>query len=238
MDKESIIRKIKSLLELAANDPNSNESKIATKKAGQLMAQYNIKYIKEDTENNNKVVEVSSPMYMERNIVWEHSLITIIAEVFDCKAIKTSINFERKNKKFSFKIIGFAADVDLCQWYFKYLRTIISKKGEDNFKKIKERKSYQMGMVLSIGKRLKDIISERGKHTDASTKDLVLTKKYDVQKMYEQLYPKSKKAYNKSKIDYNSYHKGISDGQKISLSKPISQGAKKEQTVNGKVAIG
>lgn len=238
MDKESIIRKIKSLLELAANDPESNESKIAGKKAGQLMAQYNIKYIEEDTKNDNKVVKVTSTVYMERNIVWEHALITTIAEVFDCKAIKTTITFGAKQKRFSFNIIGFAADTDLCQWYFKYLRTIISKHGEDKFRKIKERKSYQMGMVASIGKRLREIMVEREKHTDASTKDLVLTKKYDVQKAYEQMYPKVKKATNRSKIDYDSYAKGVNDGQKISLSRPIAKGTEKEQKINGKLAIG
>jgi hypothetical protein len=79
MDKQEIIRKIRGLLELAANDPESNESKLAAEKAGILQAKYNIKYVHEDNEKKDIKME-ETPLFIKRNLTWSHILIDRVAK--------------------------------------------------------------------------------------------------------------------------------------------------------------
>lgn len=234
MEKESIIRKIKGLLELAAHNPETNEAKLAGERAAKLMADYQISYIKEDILDNKLIKRINSPVYMKRNIVWEHILITQIAYTFDCKAVRTRIGED----KYEFAVIGYKVDAELCEWYFKYLRTVISKKGEDKYKKLKERKSYQLGLVDEICHRLIEIKKQKEKHTDVGTKDLVLSKLHNVNDHYEKMFPKTKKNKSKLTIEPDAYSKGYKDGKNISLSRPIVKGKSQESIINGKVAIG
>jgi hypothetical protein len=235
--KTDIIRKIKGLLELAANNPESNESKLASEKAGKLMAQYNISYIKEDIKNSNLLKTVDTPIYMERNMLWEHILITDLANTFDCRAIKSNIALFPGESIKEFTIIGFTVDVDLCSWYFKYLRVVISRKGEDKYNKIKERKSYQLGLVHNISIRLKELRNSKEKHTDSTTKDLVVAKHHEVADYYKKLFPKVKENKTNPNIDPIAYTKGRIDGKNISLSRPIAKTPDGHCTINGKTAL-
>ncbi len=241
MEKQEIIRKIKGLLELAASDPDSNESKLAAERAGVLQAKYNIKYIAEDSLNENGIVKETTPVYIKRNMLWSHTLITSIAEAFDCQAIRTfgtHIKDFIGDNNYKFAIIGYKHDVEIAMYYFKYLRTMISKKGEDKYKKLKERKAYQMGFCMAVSKRLKEMTRVKEYHTDKRTYALVLVKKNDVLKAYKKEFPNTNQTKSQAKLDPDAYHKGVNDGKTANLSRPISPTKGKETKIAGKVAIG
>ncbi len=237
MEKKEIIRKIKGLLELAANDPESNESKLAAERAGILQAKYNIQYLAEDSKDIDGIVKETTPVFMSKNVTWSHILITGIAVNFDCQAIK-KVGAYKGDNSYEFAIVGYKHDVEIAMYYFKFLRTMIAKKGEDQFKKLKERKAYQTGFCHAVIKRLQEMNKTKEAHTDVKTKDLVVVKKNDVLKAYQQHFPNKKKNYSNAKLDPHAYHKGMNDGKNASLSRPIAPSKGRETIIAGKVALG
>ena len=215
MDKESIVRKIKALLEMAGRDPDSHEGKLAAERAGELLAKYKIAYSSIETEEECAVGREFCPIYMQENMLYEHHLITQIAHTFGCKAIK-------ENGKFS--VIGKNSDLELTLWYFKYLRMVISKKADKETSTKVARKSFGLGMVMSIGKRLKELMETQERNLDATTKDLVIIQDAKVEEKYRELYPYARRGGKYGRIDGQMYNKGIDQGNKISLSKPVGGG--------------
>jgi len=236
MNKEEIIRKIRGLLELAANDPESNESKLAAEKAGILQAKYNIKYVEEDNATRH-IITNEIPVYMKTNVTWSHYLITYIADAFDCRAVRGRSKQVVGDNAYCFAVIGYSHDVDLVMWFFRYLRTIISKRGEDRYKKMKERKSYQLGFTTAVGKRLKEMNRVKEQHTDEKTTALVVVKNKDVDKAYKEQFKNSRKSNYTPTIEKDSYLKGKSDGESVSLSRPMPSGRQADNKIAGKMAL-
>lgn len=220
-DRDGLMRRIKKLLALAADNPDSPESQAAGIKAGQLMSEYQIEFASIEMEED-EILQDEAAIYMEEDVKWNHSLVTVISETFNCKSIKSGNTF---------KIIGYKHDVELTKWMFSYVRTIIAKKADKFCSTQKQRKDFGMGAVISLNRRFKEIFSVKKQHMDGATSALVVQKDGKVDAKYHELFPSSRKTTPKFNMN-GHYHKGKEVGESISLSKPVNGGKSSQSALN------
>jgi hypothetical protein len=239
-NKEAIIAKIMKLMELGNEEKNSNshERDAASKMAAKLMANYSIDFI---DLKNHKIkddpfmridVEGSSPQRVD----YEGALAHCIALAFDCKMINTF-----RTGRWEMAFMGSKHDLEIAVYFFKFLRrtlftmsykniTAESLKAADGYlgKKITAkyledaRRNYCFGLVATISERLDDLYKKREEFIPSDCRDLVIVRKDDLQKYVKECFPIIKHTRAKDlKGDLNAYRKGVSDGHKVNLSRPL-----------------
>lgn len=237
MSEENIVKKIKKLLALAADNPDSPEAKLAAERAEELMTKYQIDSIEEEissefeglTEEEINLVNTGGKNQREnyrshlnyQSDNWEVRLGQIIAYLTDTRLIL-------KSNKICF--IGFKKDIQLSSWYYKLLRLKIYKNVQEKYgyaklhNKSKKIYSYTMGYVASINQLVEQIINSRVQKQDNQCKDLVVQKKDIIQdylKQQKETKPLSMSKGKENKFDYNAFDQGIKDGAKEKLNEPI-----------------
>ena len=212
-DRESLMRRIRKLLALAADNPDSPESQAAAEKAGKLMSEYQVEFASIEMEED-EIIEDAAKMYMSEDGKWSHSLITVIGHTFNCKVIRTM------DKK-SFIIIGYKHDVELTKWMFSYLRMIISRKADKLCSGVRERTNFGMGFVSAVNLRFREIYSATKQNLDKNTTAIVVQKDHKVEEKYRSMFPHARNTRSTFTRDKNFY-KGNEIGNSIPLSRPVN----------------
>lgn len=219
MNKESTIEKIKKMLALAANDPESEESKTAARMAGELMAKYQIEMFEiEEEQAEAKVVKEEFETTIKSDELWQGQLAVILSEVFDCFVLRVRVG----QTDYVWRFFGHESDIALISWYFKFLRIKIGKMGSDRFKKKREKMDYCLGLVVGVREVLDIMFRSQQRNLNQETKDLVLLKRENVERQVREIHPNIRKGKSRAKTDMSLVSQGITDGKKISLHKPVS----------------
>lgn len=231
-EKERVMAKVKALLELGASD-NEHEAKLAMQRAGEIMAKYEISVsqltLKEKEDVENQYIDLMAPDGSNR-VTWEGSLAGVVAWKLDCAVIIVG------RKKLSF--IGFSRDLELVDFYFRYLRRNIGVVIWD-MKTIKKQYSYAMGFIAAIGERLDAMKREKEKvMNESGCTSLVLAKNTIVKDATKKLHPNVNAGTNKEyKNDQSAFNSGYKDGKEIALGRPVSNGGDRESVTSGRIAL-
>lgn len=223
--KEKIIEKIQKMLTLAANDPESEESKTAARMAGELMAKYQIEQFDLKGEEEEKITFDEFGTTIKSDEMWHGQLAIVLSEVFDCYVLKVRVG----EKEYVWRFFGMKSDVTLMSWYFKFLRIKIGKMGSDRYKKAREKRDYCLGVVVGLKEVLDTMFASRKESMDETTTDLVIAKRENVERQVREKHPKIRTQKSAAKHNFGLIGKGTEDGKNISLHRPVSGKSKAEK---------
>jgi hypothetical protein len=218
--EEKPVKKIQKLLALAARDPESEESKSAAAMAAKLMAKYEISCFElKETNEKTKFVEERFEATIESDVKWQMLLATGIADTFDCVVAR----FDRRDGK-HWIFFGAESSIELCSWYFKFLRTKIGKMGSDLYKDKQKKAKYCLGAVLSVSQTLERLFVVKQQHLDKTTKDLVIHRKDQILDHISNRFGAFREeSFNVDHTTHQeAFRNGLRDGRNVPLQKTIT----------------
>ena len=228
MIDERIVDKIRKLLALGSNNPESNEAGAALKKAAELAEMYGLSLADVDkTSGETKIERMTlATVNMRRYGMWMSPLAGKIAKIFDCHVVISADGGD-------YTFVGTPTDMQLAIWYFKLIRLKIIRQGKSKFKTIKEQKTYGWGAVLTVTERLEEMFVKTQENIrTADTKALVVVKNDTVVKKFHEMYPNLRT--QKSKITLGSreaFEAGQQDGRRMGIHS--GEVGRRKQTVIG-----
>jgi hypothetical protein len=233
---DKVIEKIRKLLALAGENgfknDNENESRLAFRKAAELMEAHGLAI----ADINTKTGEVSNIQNftlrqgLEKYRVWANSLIACLAKCFDCRVVL--LQSSRTHEDDQQVVIGVKSDVDMVIWYYNFLKIRIARGASTKFRLQADQKEYGKGAVAALRVRLEEMfVKVRQEIRTAETTALVVVKNREVEKKFQEMFPKTTpvrhKPVNGSRA---AYMQGIVDGQRMGINQPIAH-----QPANGKI---
>lgn len=172
---EKILGKIQKLLCLAADNPDSPESKLAAERAAEMMAKYDVglEDIKEDgTISDDGIDEVTVSANSTHHQVWESQLSAVLCRCFDCQKFITTMGRSHRTRTF----IGTRSDVQLVVWFYKYLRLRIAKQAEREFRLQADQKVFGLGAVRALEPRLEEMYKKKKEVILSDSRALMVNK--------------------------------------------------------------
>ncbi len=221
--KREMIDRVMKLLALGDADKNNNphERETAQRMAAKLMAEFSIDFV--DLKANAKKDEnVFARFDVEGaegiKVNWEFSLAGAVAKVFDSKVIGSH------QQSWQLCFMGTKSDLEISIFFFKYLRRTVGVMSERRYPHIQERNNYAFGMVITLQERLEELFAKREEFIPSDCKALMVIKKDDLQKYVKEQFPNIRHSSFSFGANSDSYRNGRTDGKKINLSRPISNG--------------
>jgi len=215
--KERIMEKVKALLELGSSQ-NEYEANLAMQRAGEIMAKYEIEMvdIRQKDTTIDEVEDLSIKcIFSGQDQKWEKTLSHMIARHFGCKSINRADGVH-------ITFCGFHQDVQITEYYFRYLRRQIGVEAWGMKKNTGW--SYACGFIQTIDKRLNEMKRYKDQVIrESGSMDLVLARNLQVDRFYKNLFPNTTHGRASSmRIDNNAWQRGFEDGKSVSLGRPIS----------------
>lgn len=219
--QEQMREKIKKLMRLGLDDPDSHESQRALEKAADLMAMYDIQNIDMNEDGSVKpaaLVETFVEVYDKHSDAWEGPLGFNIAECLDCQML----TIRRRDRLPRRSFMGASDDVDMAVFFFKYIRMQIQRMAESKYKLIRDRKTYGYGCVITVIERLQSMYEYRKKSAAiAGTTALMVVKSDSVDQYVKSKYKVRKRRKIQLTGSMDSLNKGIDDGNKVQINKQV-----------------
>lgn len=219
---EKILNRIKKLLALAGENgftnDNKNEANAAFKKAAALMEKHGLAIadVNAETGEVSDIMNVKIRQGQGKYKIWANQLAAILAKCFDCKVILVG----PENQAF----IGTKSDVELCIWYYNFLKIRIARGASKKFHYVRDQKTYGLGCVSALRDRLYNMyLTAQEEVRSEQTKALVVVKNKEVEKAYKKFYPDAKEG-RAQKFNFGSmsaFHAGIKDGKSMAINQPI-----------------
>jgi len=242
MDKqqrEKVMDKVRKLLALATS-PNVEEADTAMKMVGEILAKYDMEMSEVEaktTDTDDVVDQLLLDSYFDTDVMkrWESELVLVISRTFDCNVLRTG----RSGKK-QWIFIGFKYDLNTTQYFLCYIRRAIGI-GSMSFKKKIDQDTYSMGFVNAIKPRLEILTKAKAKVVEEnSCTAMVLAKKQAVDMKLKELYPRLQKGHSSSSAlngSREAWMAGENAGKNLTLGRPVSSGASRENIGSGQKAI-
>jgi len=222
-DRESILNKIKNMLDLAANAGTEHEAALAASMAHKFMEKHNLcmeevsEFSTDDTEIREESVHKSG-----RLATWKMNLLHHgVAPVFNCRVLICS-----GYRKRTLKLVGTKADMAIARVTFDYLVSAVERLAKRHVKGCGRSyiNSYKLGAVATICSRLKAQARENREEVEqyatktgtalAVVKDANLV---DYMSKYSGHYRTSQGRRN-----HYGYNHGRSDGHGVGLNAQIN----------------
>ena len=217
MDRESIIKKIQSLLALA-NSENEHEAKLATQKATELLTKYNLSMQEiESVEREYEVIHYrggSSRMAAEHNDIF-----SILQRFFFIKVVRGRKRDHEAGKDYvTWSFFGEMHNVKIAHFVFAFLDKTFHSLYEQYKKAHKtdrnSRKSFYLGLHKGIVEQL-DISKKRAEQETG----LVVVPDSKINDFIKQTVGKTKMMTIKKSlnVDSNAFNKGVEDGKNVRI---------------------
>lgn len=221
MNKESIINKVKALLnKTEENGATKEEAILALQKATELMTKYMIDSGQLKETDQLSSVEVHVPRYK----IHFHTIGNALAYLFDSQCIITN---KSHNRVHSLMFFGEPQDIELCKWFFLYLDSCLLR---DTIEYRRTRathtltQAFQQGWVNEVKRRIKSLKDQQERDFHSSGKELVLYNKQALIKI------EANKRFNLKDISLKprnydneqAYGDGVVAGNKVELRRVIN----------------
>ncbi len=215
---DKILSKIQKLLALAADNPDSPESKLAADMAADMMAKYDVGFedIKEDgTMSDGGIDEATVTANAKHHQVWESRLSGVLRECFDCKGF-----ISYKGRTF----VGAKSDVKILVWFYKYLRLRIAKQAEHEFRLQADQKIFGIGAVDALRPRLEEMYKKKKEVVLSSSRSLVVNKALAVNNYFDNKYGKlGKTSYSVGNGSRSAHMAGQAAGASMSINQQVGR---------------
>lgn len=231
---ERTIERIKKLMALAMSDPDTPEAKSAAKKAAELLAKYELDMADLNEENKNDILEEQFKNYNPFNVEWEKKFIAVLINTFDIYSV-----IDMSDRQTKYRLFGKKQDLVLCTYFFKMVRRIAVKKGEELYRTQKLRSAFQEGLINSIAYRFLEMKEVRQEYRTETTTALAVQNQADVIRHVENLFgadlkydtpPRAKKVTTRE--EYDAWKRGEKIGKDIPLNTPLEGEYETAQGIN------
>lgn len=217
--KQRMIDKILKLLELGkeSNGAYTPEQQSANEMASRLMAEYAIDFSDlQHAPKKGDMKRVDVDPIDDRYSHWEGMLANCMADVFDCKVVRTS-----KPGSWGLSFLGVKSDLEIAIFFYRHLRMTVCRKAEINYKKIKEQDAYAYGMVATINDRMKQLYKMRQEVMTSDCRDLVVVKTDAVKEFVHEQFPNLRRGRSFRVTDTGALSHGRKDGHDVNLNRPV-----------------
>lgn len=236
MDEEKLaaMQKIMKLLELGkeGNGAYTPEQEAANTMAAKLMAKYAIDFTELRASNSKghvfekMVIDPLDVVYCD----WEACLANSIAKAFDVRMVNS------KHPVWTINFMGVKSDLEIVIFFYRHLRRTVGRKSEIEFKRKADQETYAYGMVRTISQRLQDLYKKREEVMESDCRAMVLVKTDGLEKFVKDMFPSLTTSKARTlKGSSEAYSRGLADGQKVGLNRPIqgSKGYEKPRLTRG-----
>jgi len=228
--EDSIIKKIRGLLDKAASTDSLPEREAFMTKAQELLAKYNIEMSKVQTFEVEGVTEI----HQRYEADWEKKLVFVIAKHNFCKALSDSRNGVMM-------IFGKKSNIEVVQYMYNFFRSSLLSLSLSSYTSFLNEKSelagvevnpnskyrtkwlfdYYMGGAFGIEAKMKEKVEEMG------TYGLILIGGKEIQNYIDSRYTVGRSRGRA--VEYGKgFDKGFSDGKNIQLGQAISSSSIKQ----------
>lgn len=246
MTKESIILKIKKLMQLSTSG-NEHEASSALKKASEMMRDHCISEAQVKAAQNDKPVPddigFEDVHFPSNTKTWSKAIAGGIANAFGCKAIFCQDGGHRFNTKWVMRIFGTTADRMLVPVMLDFAYTTINRlvkkeqkriKAEDPYENIKRYShNYRVGLTQSMRQTLWSIESKNKREAEEGGQYgiVLFDKNKRAEALVAKLHPHLGKgtALNTRDNGASGGYAGRQDGKKVNFNKPVGMGSKRGQ---------
>jgi hypothetical protein len=222
MVDDKVLDKIRKLLALAGENgftnDNEHEAKVAFRKAAELMEEHGLGMadIGSKGEKSN-ILDFKIRAGIEKYKVWSTRLMSSLAMCFDSKCITLGGSNDMI-------VVGMKEDVEMIVWYFNYLKIRIARAASTKYSTIGDQKSYGLGCVTSLHKRLQEMfVKIREEVRTETTTALVVVKKKEIDNKFKELFPSARMVKSNPKVRNGSFNHGFEDGKTMGIGRPIGQ---------------
>ncbi len=223
MDAEKLaaMQKIMKLLELGkeGNGAYTPEQEAANTMAAKLMAKWAVDFTDLRSINPKSTIfehHKVDPM----DVVycgWEAVLANCIAKAFDCRVVSC------RHPVWTLDFLGTKSDLEIAIFFYRHMRRTVCRKSETEFKRKADQETYAYGMVNTISDRLIDLYKRREEVMESDSRALVVVKMDDLNKFVHNQFPSlTKPRATRLKGSQEAYSKGLADGHKVGLNRPIA----------------
>ena len=234
-EDEKLLKRAQKLLALAESC-NENEAFLAMKRVRELYSRYNLEKLSSAQSQDYEYRIINKG---KKRIPQHHSMIaSILTSHFFVEVVYSSIYDAKQQTSFKvLELIGTKQNVELAEYVFDFLENNLQILWEnyrirhtDNLMRAK--RSFYLGVLSGFDEKLSkeaSISSPSGQRWSvadsscASTKALIRTADLELRSFVANRHPKLvTKGWRSSYSDPRSFDEGKSEGQKLSLSRPIT----------------
>ncbi|MFN3455509.1 MAG: SprT-like domain-containing protein [Pseudobdellovibrio sp.] len=231
--KNPLIEKVKKLMSLATSD-NHHEAQLAAKKVREMYLKYNLEQIglEENTFYYHKVLLFGK----KRLTLFDKKLISVLTEYYFVKAIVISqFNAVHGNYESALEMIGSYENIQMAEYVFHFLNQTCERLSQQ-FKKnemltANDKASIKLGLIDGFAEALRHqsyegitLQSESVEQIKKSERKALVQIENQLNNYIRDYYPRLRSMKSSGRrISRENYQKGVEEGKKINLNKPISQ---------------
>jgi hypothetical protein len=246
LDRESVLQKVRKLLDLAGNNPSVEEAASAAAKAQALITKYGLTLIDVDASRDAAGNEDLTRGYEnipfnygghDHSREWRLELLHRLAQLNFCQVIRYTWNRKYGTKAAQANkssIIGQPGHVDLVVFLFESIaRQLQSMANAEYTKAVREgrvwcsvmkwKKDFAYGAIEVIMQRLE--AQRRELEGTPEVRALVVIADARLVAATEKFFPKSKKDRARTlKVNADAYGRGREAGQKVTINRALKEG--------------
>lgn len=212
-NKESILRKIKNLLELAENNPSEQEALSASLMAQKLINKYNIEVAQLEGSDEQPIETAFFETGVDKS--WKYSLGVIVGNNFRCKTYWIG------SRQIAF--MGYSQDIQIAKEVFKTLFKTCDTLGRRLQKKAYVKTGTSAGVYASY---TKGFIAGVKKKLDEQCTALLIVTPTEVTDAFEEFCKSPTVKHSpikprKDAVDMSALHQGFQDGKDAISSKRL-----------------
>jgi hypothetical protein len=218
-DITPVLEKIKKLLALSTSS-NPHEASLATAKAQELLAQYNIELSQIQTSEPASPYEQTALSTGSR--VWRRQLLGVIARHNFCDTVYDS---EEKQTM----LIGERHNSEVVQYLYTYLVRLLESMATEAYRQstshlpaITWKDSFYAGALRSINQRLREQQSQFAA-TSSECRSLVVVKSEELQEVVHRFHPNLRTGRAKAVVRCDGYYNGIKAGRTVALNQALTE---------------
>lgn len=214
-NKETVIKKIENLLDLAGNNPNENEAVAAALKAQELMAKYHVEMadLGDAGPSGEIVTEIYEPKKTSHNVSkWKYRLSKIIAGNFCCKTYTI--------RRDAVVFYGYEKDAKIAKEVFRFLFETGNRLAERYYRKCRKEGRETKGVLNTFLAGFCDGIKEV---LDRQCTALMLVVAKEVEDAYQEHSKGFREISNRMRVsdDERAYKAGKEERRETALTREI-----------------
>lgn len=254
MERSKVLDRIKKLLSLASNASiNEKEALVANTEAQKLITRHQIDEAELNSKNKYDIELIYARIDTKNksDILWKNRLVSYLAEVNNCQfivskqdreetlsSILTDTDSDNKYRCTVYTIFGSKNNVELIQILFDLISNQIEYLAKNKFsgKGKSESNSYKLGVVTTVGQRLREtkqniideFVSEQRIIGNTSTALVYIQKEVELVKEFVTSYYASqgmtlgKSKVKKVNLKQEVYQAGLKDGRSVTINNRLA----------------
>jgi len=236
---EDLVNKVRGLLRLSKSD-NPHEAELAMERAKRLCVKNDLELASidpEKTKNDDEPIEHANiDLGRSRLPMTQHNVSRILNKHFNVRVIYTGNRYRGKQ----LILVGRKRDVEIASWVNDFLNREFVRfwkgyyeKNKQNFVTLKDRASYYYGLELGLSEKLKQaeekekavLVGDKAEEIKNRYALVNVSLKRKINDKVGELFPSLRRGrHSNINIRPNSFLSGKTDGAKINICRPLSQG--------------